>query len=278
MNWSPTFKKVARRVYLILTLNEKRVRAKIVLSYLLPQNKLALSWIFKRGEKSNFNYSLTSLNLEHLAQAISVVTGSSQAVIQSYLDELNSDIKLKCFLTSDVNFSNSNELFRFDFARRYGWYALVRSLKPKLVIETGVDQGVGACVISSALIRNLSDGFPGRYLGTEINKNAAKLFISSEYATVGQVVFGDSIETLAMLDEKIDLFINDSDHSSEYEYQEYLTIKSKLSPSGVIIGDNSHVSNALSRYSFESGRKFLFFAEKPHDHWYPGAGIGISFV
>jgi hypothetical protein len=278
MNWFPIAKKVVRRVYVVLTLNEKRVRAKIVLSYLFPQNKLAFSWIFKKGEKSNFNYSLTSLNLEHLAQTISVVTGSSQAVIQSYFDELDSDINLKSFLTSNANISNSNELFRFDFARRYGWYALVRSLKPKLVIETGVDQGVGACVISSALIRNLSDGFAGRYLGTEINENAAKLFISSGYATVGQVVFGDSIETLAMLDEKIDLFINDSDHSPEYEYQEYLTIKSKLSPASVIIGDNSHVSDALSRYSFESGRKFLFFAEKPHGHWYPGAGIGISFV
>ena len=271
-------KKVTRYLYGILLLKEIRSRTKIVLSYLLHQNLLALSWIFKSGEKSNFNYPLTPLNLEHLAQTISVVTGSGNAQILSYFEELNSDTHLKGYLSGIDDFANSIDQFTFDFARRYGWYALVRCLKPKLVIETGVDRGVGACVISSALLRNLSEGYEGRYLGTEINKNAAKLFTSSRYVAVGQIVFGDSIETLSKLNQKIDLFINDSDHSPDYEYEEYLTIESNLSPSCVIVGDNSHISSSLSKYSAQSGRKFLFFSEKPLGHWYPGAGMGISFV
>ncbi len=278
MSWFSLTKKVIRDFYRILSLKEIRSRTKIVLSYLLFQNLLALSWIFKKGEKSNFNYPLTPLNMEHLAQTISLVTGSSKAEIFSYFEELNSDTHLKGYLNGVDDFANSSNQFTFDFARRYGWYALVRCLKPKLVIETGVDQGVGACVISSALIRNLSEGFEGRYIGTEINKNAAKLFTSSRYVAVGQIIFGDSIETLAKLNQEIDIFINDSDHSPDYEYEEYLTIQSNLSPSGVIVGDNSHVSSSLSRYSTESGRKFVFFSEKPSGHWYPGAGMGISFV
>ena len=278
MSWFALGKKVTRYCYGILSLREIRSRTKIVLSYLLHQNQLALSWIFKKGEKSNFNYPLTPLNLEHLAQTISVVTGSGSAQILSYFEELNSDTYLKGYLNRVDDFENSSNQFTFYFARRYGWYALVRCLKPKLVIETGVDQGVGACVISSALLKNLSEGYGGRYLGTEINKNAAKLFTSSRYMTVGQIAFGDSIETLAKLNQKIDLFINDSDHSPDYEYEEYLTIESNLSPSCVIVGDNSHISSALSKYSTQSGRKFIFFSEKPLGHWYPGAGMGISFV
>src|SRR6266446_10867828 len=76
----------------------------------------------------------------------------------------------------------------------------------------------------------------------------------------------------------IDLFINDSDHSAEYEYKEYLTVADKLTPSAVILGDNSHVSDSLRRFSEMRHRRFLFFQEKPKEHWYPGAGIGISYL
>ena len=75
----------------------------------------------------------------------------------------------------------------------------------------------------------------------------------------------------------IDLFINDSDHLASYEYQEYQTIKNKLSPKALILGDNSHVTNKLLKFSIENDRNFVLFREEPKDHWYPGAGIGISF-
>ena len=75
----------------------------------------------------------------------------------------------------------------------------------------------------------------------------------------------------------IDLFINDSDHSAEYESEEYKTISNKLSEHAIILGDNSHSSNKLFEFSLETKRHFVFFQEKPFKHWYPGAGIGISF-
>ena len=79
------------------------------------------------------------------------------------------------------------------------------------------------------------------------------------------------------LEENINIFVNDSDHSGEYEYQEYLTIADKLADGSVILGDNAHVTDSLSRFSREQDRKFVFFAEKPEEHWYPGAGIGVSY-
>ncbi len=105
---------------------------------------------------------------------------------------------------------------------------------------------------------------------------AGQLF-SGKYATVGKILYDDSITSLKSLEEEIDLFVNDSDHSGEYEYQEYLTIADKLSIKGFILGDNAHATNSLSRFSREQGRKFVFFAEKPEGHWYPGAGVGVSY-
>ena len=56
--------------------------------------------------------------------------------------------------------------------------------KPALVVEMGVDHGVGSCIISAALLRNIEEGFEGRYSGTEINPFAGML-LSDKYATVG---------------------------------------------------------------------------------------------
>ena len=43
-----------------------------------------------------------------------------------------------------------------------------------------------------------------------------------------------------------------------------------------ILGDNSHVADCLTKFSRISNRNFIFF-RKTQNHWYPGAGIGISF-
>jgi hypothetical protein len=82
---------------------------------------------------------------------------------------------------------------------------------------------------------------------------------------------------LISLEERIDLFINDSDHSAEYEYREYRAVASRLAPSAIILGDNAHVTDKLALFARETGRHFIFFREEPKDHWYPGAGIGVCF-
>ena len=94
---------------------------------------------------------------------------------------------------------------------------------------------------------------------------------------MGQILYGDSIQPLRKMEGPIDLFVNDSDHSGTYELEEYRVIREKLAPDGVILGDNAHVTDSLLRFSGEEGRDFLFFREQPKDHWYPGAGIGISY-
>jgi predicted O-methyltransferase YrrM len=163
------------------------------------------------------------------------------------------------------------------FGRRLGWYALVRLLRPKVIVETGVDRGHGALLLCAALLRNAKEGHPGRYFGTDINP-AAGWLLSGPYAAAGTILYGDSLQSLSKLDEKVDLFINDSDHSAAYEYEEYLALDSKFSPKAVIASDNAHVTDRLALYSEQRQRSFVFFREEPDNHWYPGAGIGLSFI
>jgi len=155
------------------------------------------------------------------------------------------------------------------------WYAITRIIKPKILVETGVDQGVGAVVLCAALARNDAEGHPGRYYGTDINPNAG-YFLQPPYAEYGTILYGDSIKSLEGFSEPVDLFINDSDHSEAYEQAEYELIKAKLSPLAILLGDNSHVSSKLAEFSIREGRKFVFLFEEPANHWYRGGGVGIS--
>jgi len=240
-----------------------------------------VKWAMRSKEDTNFTYDLTRDNLLSLAQTIAVVTKYDAHIILEYIEEAQNDVLLKESIRYTIKKSLKGKTNRTDaevkFGRRLGWYALVRILKPGIVVETGVDKGLGSVLLCTALQRNSEEGFRGKYFGTDINPEAGFL-LTEKYSDVGKILYGDSIESLNKLDENIDLFINDSDHSGEYEYREYLAISDKLSENAIILGDNSHCSNKLSRFSDETGRSYLYFQEQPLNHWYPGCGIGISFI
>jgi hypothetical protein len=250
-------------------------RRKFALAYFKPQLKLIRTWMWKKTENSNFYYDITELNKEHLAHLLSHTLNTSYSQILLYFSELESDHQLRTHIENGLR-EYRKDFAQIEFGRRIGWYAIVRAVKPKLVVETGVHQGVGACVLTQALLRNQSEGSPGAYIGTDINPDAGHL-LTGKYRSAGEIMYGDSIESLNKISGLIDVFINDSDHSAKYEANEYEAVTSLLSENCILIGDNSHVTCKLSEYSRTHNREFLFFSEKPKDHWYPGAGIGISF-
>ena len=237
-----------------------------------------VKWLFRSKEVTNFTYDLEHDNKRYLASLIADVLNMDVFVIESYIREIDQNQILKDHIAAMI--SKSEMAFIADkdvqFGRRIGWYAFARAMKPKVIVETGVDKGLGSCVLTAALRKNKEEGFEGRYYGTDIDPKAGYLF-SGGCAEFGHIVYGDSIETLKSFERTIDLFINDSDHSAEYEAAEYLAIENRLSRESIVLGDNSHCTDKLFRFSVQTGRRFVFFQERPAGHWYPGAGIGISF-
>ena len=253
-------------------------RVMYAMSYYNKKYIQILKWGLHSKETANFTYDLTEGNILYLAQTISVVTGIDSKKIIEYINEARTNEELKQHIRDTTMKSPHKEYadLQVEFGRRLGWYAFARTLKPKIIVETGVDKGMGSVLLCSAILKNKEEGFTGQFFGTDINPEAGYL-LTGKYADVGKILYGDSIRTLSQFTEKIDLFVNDSDHSADYEYREYLTIRDKISESAVLLGDNSHISDKLSIFSDETKRNFLFFREEPRGHWYPGAGIGISF-
>ena len=210
-----------------------------------------LRWLRTSREDTNYTYEITPENVMYLASMIAVVTGETYETVMGYINE--------------VKHPNAG--------RRLGWYAFARILKPRTIIETGVDKGLGSVILCDALRENNKEGFAGYYWGIDINPQAGELMTDKQRA-YGYIITGDAVENLKELDHA-DLFINDSDHAPAYEAAEYRAVS--LSDRAVVLSDNAHCTNELVKFSILNGRKFLFFKEEPLNHWYPGAGIGISY-
>ena len=253
-------------------------RLKNALRTSCPPVGQAFVWALRSREHYNYSYDLQPLNLQYLASFVSVVTGRPFDEIEGYLREIDSDQALKQHV---INLNRQHkERYVADaearFGRRMGWYAMVRAAKPCLVVETGVDKGLGSVVIAAALMRNTAEGDPGRLIGLDINLNAGYL-LTKPYTQVGEMMYGDSLESIGRLQDKVDFFIHDSDHSAEHERKEFIAIEPKLAPNALVLSDNADCTDELLKFARRTGRQFLFFAEKPKDHWWPGDGIGVSF-
>ena len=235
-------------------------------------------WLIHSKETTNFTYDLEEKNKRYLASIIADVVDADFTQIMSYFNEIEHDDDLRKHIASATHRSDwaitADKEVRF--GSRIGWYAIARAIKPKVTIEAGVDKGLGSCVIAAALKRNEQEGHTGRYYGLDINPKAGYL-LSGNYASHGSMLYGDSIQSLEQFDGVIDLYISDSDHSTEYEAREYSAIASKLSDVAIILGDNSHVTDKLLEFSLATHMRFAYFQEKPFEHWYPGGGCGISY-
>lgn len=253
-------------------------RARVLGGYLYPPFREGVRWLWSSRETTNFTYNLTVKNRGYLCSMLSVVTGLPARDFNTCMLELENDGQLRDHVartTAGSRFAHKADT-QARFHKRLGWYALARMLKPRVIVETGVDKGLGAVVLCAALRRNRSEGWAGRYFGTDLNPDAGYL-LCGEYRKFGEILYGDSLESLRSMREPIDLFINDSDHSAAYEAAEYEAVHPLLSEDGVIVGDNSHVTAVLHDFSIRHGRSFLFWKEEPSGHWYPGGGIGLSF-
>ena len=247
-------------------------RCRLIVRHLGRNFKKSIPWLFKSKEFANFTYDLTTANKEYLAWFVSEICGIPAKEVHGYFHELETNSQLDTYIkTGLATHRRGNEIdSKAFFGRRIGWYAILRATKPSVVVETGTEKGLGSLVLAEALLKN---GF-GRLITIDMEPSSG-LLIGTEYSGVIQRVIDDSLSAISNIDQ-IDLFIHDSDHSAEHEAHEFDLLSTRLSDGGIVLSDNSHVTTELAKWSFRHGRRFIYFAEQPLNHWYPGAGIGVS--
>ncbi|KAB1926947.1 O-methyltransferase [Micromonospora noduli] len=236
-------------------------------------------WLLTSREHHNYTYDLTSLSRNHLAWFVSVVCDIPVKQVRAYLGEIEADDGLRQHLLAAIAASDRRGLAdkEIRYARRIGWYAIVRATRPTHVVETGVDKGLGSVVLASALLRNAQEGHPGRVTSLDINPEAGYLARVAPWSEVVDLVIGDSIASIGALDRPVDLFLHDSDHSRAHEKREFDAVEPKLAPGAILLTDNVTSTNVLAEHAERTGRRFLAYRESPANHWYPGDGIGVAW-
>src|SRR5215472_4081234 len=113
-------------------------------------------WLVRSREDTNWTYDLQEQNLLALACTISCVTGMPANEVFPYIQEGNEDQVLRehvaRYTASSAQRARADATCRF--GRRLGVYAIARVMKPRLVVETGVDKGLGSVLLAAALLRN----------------------------------------------------------------------------------------------------------------------------
>src|SRR5262245_11569822 len=136
--------------------------AAIALPTSLKQWGRMLRWAFASKEHYNHTYHLHPVNRDYLASTVAVVTGLPLETVDGFVKELESDRGLSEMLRARA--LAGPDRHNSDAEPRYGcrlaWYALVRAARPKVVVETGVDRGLGTAVLAAAMKRNAEEGSP----------------------------------------------------------------------------------------------------------------------
>jgi predicted O-methyltransferase YrrM len=165
------------------------------------------------------------------------------------------------------------------FGRRLGWYAIARLRKPKLIAETGIHDGLGSALLLRALEINARDGVEGRLISFDPRAETGWLVpepLRSRWEP--RFVTSDDPERglpAALEAEEVDFFIHDSEHTHAVEMFEFSAAVEHAAPGCVLLSDNAHATSALKDIAGNIGREYAFYPEKPKNHWYPGAGIGL---
>jgi Methyltransferase domain len=251
-------------------------RAMSVLRYDTRLVARSLDWLVRSGETMNIGYELDPMNRGQLGWFVSAVTGAEIGQVRAWMRELEQDEELFAAMKGRLASNPSRRVCARQphWARRFGWYAIVRARQPELVVEAGTYLGLGSCVIAAALLRNGH----GRLTTIDIDPDAGHL-ITQPWASVIDRHTGSSVKLLADLQD-VGMFVHDSLYAYDYENAELVAVEPNLLPDAIVLSDNarSSGSSALSDWAEWSGRHYLYFREQPRDHWWPGDGIGAAWA
>ncbi len=252
-------------------------RTKIVVTHGLAPLWRSLSWYISSKEYTNLTYEISAKSKKYLAEFLANIFNVSRDKVWAYMRELERDDTLAGHFMAQVS-KTADRYFAdlpIKYGRRLGWYAAVRITKPRLVVEAGIDRGIGSCVLAAALLRNTQEGHHGKLIGLDINPSAGR-YIAAPYDQVVEVVYWDSLDFLRTTDRSIDFFLHDSRHSPEHESAEFDLVWPRLSGPGVVMSDNAHVTDSLFEFACGKSLGFWYWSEEVVNHIASPAGIGLA--
>ena len=229
-------------------------------------------------EPHNFTFEIA--NSGELGDWVAALTGADRERALSVLDEAGEDPVLRARLRAATQGRWLWSDREPRFGKRLGWYAVARILHPRLTVEVGVHDGLGSLLLLRALERNQADGHPGRLVSFEVNPVGGWLVGSHPLWDLRIESSGTGLPRLlegsGSGSGELDLFIYDGWHSPEAERADLEEAFRHLSEAGVLVSDDSQVTQALPQLCSEQGLELFEFQESPVAHFHPGAVLAAG--
>ncbi len=230
-------------------------------------------------EIHTFTYKLRRENRYHLGLLVAKITGEDIDTIFGYFNEIEQNSEICKSVVSKIKKSTFRykKDYRCDFACRVAFYAIIRALKSKVVVENGMELGFSSVVFCSAIAKNREEGFEGEYYGFDINPDAGLLIKDPQFEPFAHLMIGDGMESLATIDKPIDFYFSDGYRTYEYEKKEFDLLFPKLSDQAVVATNKAIFSTALAELALREKKQFSFFLEQPTNHFYHVWGLGFMY-
>ena len=247
-------------------------------------------------------------NIKTLAQYIGVPSGE----LISYYDELLSDqgflksvnhqiseIRGKWGFTKGIFSMESIPSIDWFACQRVLIYVLIRCLKPRVILETGVYYGGNSAFALLAVARNkngkvVSVDYPASKaqldaVGAERHPRSLLVQNSEFYNpdlrpgmmvppslhTHWELIEGDSLKIIPKLEETFDFCIHDSDHSMKFLSNELSATWDKLSDNALILVDDIDWSNAFFSFCVKQRLLPLLMTDNGKDDLRVRTGIAM---
>jgi len=221
---------------------------------IVKNDPLKLFKIFDVGVAKKFSFYLLGGDYRF----INSLTGIDKKDFLQYVKDLHSN---KYFLNAINKNSKEFEVGIFKGYQEYNnlLYIIIRSIKPKIVIETGTNYGFS----TSFILKGLNDNDCG--ILYSIDKPISRDFkvgqvIPDRYKKRWRLFKGttkEHLESLLNNVELVDIFLHDSEHSYENMMWEFETIWPKLKNGGLLLSDNIDWNSSFQDFSRKKKRNYI---------------------
>jgi hypothetical protein len=205
------------------------------------------------------------------------LTGADESIFFKFKNDLDNDSTF-----SDVLNKKTQEILRVDFSLdidHYFLYSLIRTIKPSIILETGVYHGYyTSCMLKGINDNHRDDSINGKLISIDLPayKTIAESTNESPYIThlppgygPGWVIpdylkdrwqlhIGDSRKLLPIIlnrENNISLFFHDSLHTYSHMTYEFETVYSKLDYGEYLMSHDIHWNRAFRHFLKKHGQK-----------------------
>lgn len=235
-----------------------------------------ISYVLWDPEVESFTYEIE--NEDELAEFVSTLVEVELEQVRTFIDETRQDPELDRGLRRTTRWQFDVKR-RLPIGNRLLWYALARALKPELIVETGIYQGLGSLVLLRALERNAREGVDGELISFDVDPRAGQV-VAPRVSGRWQRIEGLTTDTLAdaLEGRRVGMMLQDTPHTYENQAFEFGTTMDHAADRIVLLDGGGGRTHALAEICERHGGVYRHFRERPRDHFFPASGSGVALI